>query len=259
MSKVSRNGFAVLAMVIASAFAAGCKEDSAARSGSGNAPTTAPAGASGSAGKAPDSSAKAPDAAPKAADAGATVQASAAKAAASPALAPGMSNPKTTAIAFAQAIQSNDMAAARASSVGSDEQYQMVEAMGQVMAAFKNYESTAVARFGDAARSKPLLPDVVADTQGSEVKTEGDTATLINPKKPDDKEPMKLVKKDGTWKVDLASVPMDEQSRTMAASAPKMKKALEDTADEIKAEKYKTIEEAQQALAKKLQAAMAPG
>ena len=167
--------------------------------------------------------------------------------------APDLSNPKSTAVSFAKAVQSNDMAAAKAASTGSDEQYKMVEAMGQMMSGFKNFESAAVAKFGDAGKSGQGMPDVVADTEGSEVKTEGDTATLINPKKPDDKDPMKLVKKDGKWKVDLASMPMNEQAKTMAASASKMKKALDETAEEIKAGKYKTAQEAQAALGMKMQ------
>jgi hypothetical protein len=218
MSNVSRNGVALLAMVIASAvLAGGCKED--AKSGSGG----AAGGGSGSTAKGPD-----------------------------------LSNPKSAAVSFAKAIQSNDMAAAKAASTGTDEQYKMVEAMGQMMSGFKNYESAAVAKFGDAGKSDQSPPDIVADTEGSDVKTEGDTATVINPKKPDDKDPMKLVKKDGKWKVDLASMPIDEQAKTMAASASKMKKALDDTAEEIKAGKYPTAQEAQKALGMKMQAAMAP-
>jgi hypothetical protein len=175
------------------------------------------------------------------------------------AAAPDLSNPKSTAVSFAKAVQSNDMAAAKATSTGSDEQYKMVEAMGQMMSGFKNFQSAAVAKFGDAGKSSQGPPDIVADAEGSEVKTEGDTATVINPKQPDDKDPMKLVKKDGKWKVDLSSMPMDEQAKMMAASASKMKKALDETAEEIKANKYKTVQEAQQALGMKMQAMTAPG
>jgi hypothetical protein len=171
-----------------------------------------------------------------------------------------VSNPKSTAITFAKAIQSNDMAAAKAASTGTDEQYKLIDAVGQMLSGYKNYESAAVAKFGDAGKfgEGEGPPDVVADTEASEAKIDGDTATIVNPKKPDDPSPMKLVKKNGQWKVDLASVPMDEQTK-MPAAAPRIKKALDETAEEIKADKYKTIQDAKKALGMKMQALMAPG
>jgi hypothetical protein len=166
-------------------------------------------------------------------------------------------DPKSIAVAFARAIQGNDMAAARKVSTGSDEHYKTVEAVSQIFTAIRNYESAAVAKFGAAGRSKEMsLPDVVAETSGSQVRTEGDTATLINPKNPGDKNPMKLVKKGGKWYVDLASMPIDNQTRAMSASAATMKKALDETAAEIRAGRYKTPQEAQAALGTRMQAAV---
>jgi hypothetical protein len=177
----------------------------------------------------------------------------------SAAKAPDLSTPKSAAVSFAKALQSNDIATAKAASTGTDEQYKLIDAAGQMMSGFKNYESAAVAKFGDAGKfgKGEGPPDVVADTEESEPKIEGDTATMVNPKKPADPNPMKLVKKNGQWKVDLSSIPMDEQTK-MAETAPKVKKALDETAEEIKAGKYKTAQEAQAALGMKMQA-MAPG
>jgi hypothetical protein len=171
-----------------------------------------------------------------------------------------LKGPKAIAVSFAKAVRDNDVAAARAASAGTEEQHKTVEAMSVVFAAIRGYESAAVAKFGDAGRSKDMsLPDVVAEAQASEVKTEGDTATLINPKKPGDKHPMKLVKKDGAWYVDLSSMPVDAQTRVMSASALRMKKALDETAAEIRAGKFKTPQEAQAALGARMQAAVRPG
>jgi hypothetical protein len=168
--------------------------------------------------------------------------------------------PKYKAISFAQAVQANDMATVRAVSTGSDAQYKTVEAMSLVFSAIRDYESAAVEKFGDAGKNKEMsLPDVVAEAKGSDVKTEGDTATLVNPKKPGDKHPMKLVKKDGKWYVDLSSMPVDGQTRVMSASAPRMKKALDETAAEVRAGKFKTAQEAQAALGARMQAAVRPG
>jgi hypothetical protein len=171
-----------------------------------------------------------------------------------------MQGPKWRAVSFAKAIRDNDMARIRAASTGSDEQYKTVEAMSQVFAALRNYESAAVAKFGEAGKSKEMsMPDVVAEAQASNVMTVGDTATMVNPKKPGDKHPMKLVKKNGKWFVDLASMPVDAQTRAMSASAPRIKKAVDETAAEIRAGKYKTPQEAQAALGARMQAAVRPG
>jgi hypothetical protein len=168
--------------------------------------------------------------------------------------------PKSRAVSFARAIQNNDMAAVRLASKGSDEQYKTVEAMSQVFAALRNYESAALAKFGEAGRSKEMsMPDVVAEAEASNVMMVGDTATMVNPKKPGDKNPMKLVKRDGKWYVDLASMPVDAQTRAMSASAPRIKKAVDETAAEIRAGKYKTPQEAQAALATRMVTAVRPG
>jgi hypothetical protein len=171
-----------------------------------------------------------------------------------------LQGPKSRAVSFARAIQENDMAAARRASTGNDEQYKTVEAMSQVFSAMRNYEAAAVAKFGEAGRSKEMsMPDVVAEAEASDVMTVGDTATMVNRKKPNDKNPMKLVKKSGKWYVDLASMPVDGQTRAMSASAPRIKKAVDETAAEIRAGKYKTPQEAQAALATRMVAAVRPG
>jgi len=103
------------------------------------------------------------------------------------------------------------------------------------------------------------MPDVVAEAEASDVRLVGDTATMVNPKKPNDKNPMKLVKKGGKWYVDLASMPVDAQTKAMSASAPRIKKAVDETAAEIRAGKYKTPQEAQAALAMRMVAAVRPG
>ena len=241
MSNITRKGIAALTIVITSAvLAGGCKDDPAASSGAGGNPTTAP-------------SAAAPgEAAPGMAGSG-TAGSSASPGA-------GGSDPKAAAVSFARAVRDNDMAAARAVSTGTEEHYRMLESISSLFAGMKNYEAAAVAKFGEAGKSAGMpVPDMVGETEASDVTAEGDSATLINPQKPNAKDPMKLTKKDGQWKVDLASMPMNEQDKQAVAAAPKMRKVLDETAAEIKAGKYKTVQEAQQAMGMKMQAAMGPG
>jgi hypothetical protein len=70
---------------------------------------------------------------------------------------------------------------------------------------------------------------------------------------------MKLVRRNGKWYVDLSSMPVDAQTRAMSSTAPGIKKALDETAAEVRAGKYKTAQEAQAALAARMQAAIRPG
>ena len=208
MSNVSRNGVAFLAMVIVSAvLAGGCKEDPAAARQAVRRRLGA-VGGSGSAAKVPD-----------------------------------LSNPKSTAVSFAKAVQSNDMAAAKAASTGSDEQYKMVEAMGQMMSGFKNYESAAVAKFGDAGKSGPGHAGRGRGHRGLGSQDGRRHRHADQPQEAGRQEPDEAGEEGRQWKVDLASMPDGRADQRWRRPPRKMKKALDETAAEIKAGKYKTPQE----------------
>ena len=96
--------------------------------------------------------------------------------------------------------------------------------------------------------------DIAAELEKSEAKVDGDNATIINPTK-EEKDPMKLVKKDWKWFVDLKSLPKDGMDQVVKM-APAMAKAATEVTAEIKSGKYKDAMEAQQALGTKMIAAM---
>ena len=130
--------------------------------------------------------------------------------------------------------------------------------MAAIFAGMKNYEAAARAKFGDAGKvGDDDKMDLVADVEKSKFPVQGDTATAVKKDKTDDKNPMKLVKKGGEWKVDLSSLPAD--MKPVAAAGTKVKKAFDDTAGEISAGKYKTADEAKAASQQRMAAAMGPG
>lgn len=173
--------------------------------------------------------------------------------------APDLSTPKSAALAFGNALVGDDAAGLKASAFGSEAEFKTVEALGKMISAMKKLSDAASAKYGKdniiTKGSKDI--DVAAELEKSELKVEGDTATIINKDK-EEKNPMKLVKKNGAWKVDLASLPK-EGTEQLVQMAPAMAKAATEVVAEIKADKYKTADEAQQAIGTKMVAAMLNG
>ena len=167
--------------------------------------------------------------------------------------APDLSTPKKAASAFAKAVEANNIDAAKSASVGSDEDYKLVQAIGAFIASARELRDASVAQFGEAGKgiSNDELSNLSKQVEASDEKITGDTATLG---KPEEHDPMKLKKVDGNWKVDLASIPDKDQ---MGKALPKMQKVMTTAATEIKSGKYKNVDEAKQAIGQQMFAVVA--
>jgi hypothetical protein len=167
------------------------------------------------------------------------------------------STPKGAALMFGNALMAGDGKALRAVSTGTEEEYKIVEALGSMVSSMKKLSDAAAEKFGKdnplSANTKDM--DVAGDLEKSEVKEEGDNATIINKEK-NEKDPMKLVKKDGKWSVDLKASMPKENLGEVVKMAPAMSKAATEITAEIKAGKFKDAMEAQQAFGTKMIAAM---
>lgn len=170
-----------------------------------------------------------------------------------------LTNPKSAALAFGNALVAGDAAGLKATAIGSEGDFKTVDALGQMVSAMKKMSDAAIEKWGkDNELSKGAgaqSTDVAAELEKSEVKVDGDTATIVKKDQPEDKNPMKLVKKDGAWKVDLASLPKEGMDQ-LVKMAPAMSKVAAEVATEIKAGKYKDAKEAQQAMPQKMLAEM---
>lgn len=166
------------------------------------------------------------------------------------------STPKGAALMFGNALVAGDGKALRASAVGTEEEYKIVDALGTMVSAMKKLSDAAAEKYGKdnpiSASAKDM--DIAAELEKSEAKIDGDTATIVNPTK-DEKDPMKLVKKDGKWFVDLKSLPKDGMDQVVKM-APAMAKAATEVTGDIKKGTYKDAMEAQQAFGTKMIAAM---
>jgi hypothetical protein len=84
-------------------------------------------------------------------------------------------------------------------------------------------------------------------------KVEGDTATITSAKPEQQKEPMKLKKVEGKWKVDMSSVPAEGLDNPQTAQMMRvMSDAAKSTASEIDQGKYASAQDARQAMTQKI-------
>jgi len=167
--------------------------------------------------------------------------------------APDLSTPRKAAIAFAKGVESGDMTAVKATAIGTDSDYKLVESIMGLIGANKELRAAAIEKFGEDGKqiSTEDLSNISKQMEQGDEKIDGDTATVG---KPDEKDPMKLKKIEGNWKVDLASIPEKEQ---MTKAMPKMRKVMTGAAADIKAGKYKTIEDAKTAVGQQIFAVVA--
>ena len=167
-----------------------------------------------------------------------------------------LSTPKKAAVEFAKGLESGDLAAAKSASEGSAEDFKIVEIISDLIRSARDLRGVAIEKFGDAGKQVVPNGDELADFSkrvdaGTE-KITGDTATVGQP---DERDPMKL-KKDvgGSWRVDLASIPEKEELRRMM---PKIQKVLTSGTADIKSGKYKTADEAKDAIGQQMFAVIA--
>jgi hypothetical protein len=168
-----------------------------------------------------------------------------------------LTTPKGAALMFGNALLAGDNAGLRAASTGTEADYKVCESLGTMVSAMKKLSDAATAKFGkDNVISKSSKDmDIAAELEKSEVKQDGDSATIINKDKPDEKNPMKLKKVGSDWKVDLSSLPKEGMDQ-LVKMAPAMAKAASEVTTEITSGKYQKAEDAQQALGQKMLAAM---
>jgi hypothetical protein len=167
-----------------------------------------------------------------------------------------LSSPKATAKTFASAMEAGDSAAARKCfDVKDEEQGKAIDAVVELGGASTKLAEAARKKFGDA--NKILQGDdspvgMAKELESAEEKITGDTATLT----PKSGRKMSLKKIGGEWKVDFAAMIGNEKMDKVVPMFKAMAKALTETADEIGAGKFKTADEAKEAMGKKMMSAM---
>ncbi|HEY2586047.1 MAG TPA: hypothetical protein VGI81_09830 [Tepidisphaeraceae bacterium] len=163
---------------------------------------------------------------------------------------PDLSTPKKAALAFARAIEAGDVAGAEAASTGSAEDVRILHLIANMVSAARQLRDAGVARFGEAGKTIVSCDSMANLSQQIETADEhitGDTATVLHRYEVD---PMKLRRNaDGQWKVDLASMSdKDTKSRVI----PRVQKVLSAGAADIRAGKYRTAADANDAIGQQM-------
>jgi hypothetical protein len=160
-----------------------------------------------------------------------------------------LSTPKKAAAAFFKAVETGDMDAVKATSTGTDDDYAAIKSISGMLVGMSKVQAAMVKKYGDDAKALgDLSAGMSTMVEESEVKMDGDTATLVNKKKPDDKYPPTLKKSGDEWKMDLKNMSQDPDFAKTKDMASKASVALEGLAKEIDDGKYPTFVEAAQAL-----------
>ena len=166
------------------------------------------------------------------------------------------STPKGAAGLFFKAMEEGKVDDAKAVAIGSEKQLKMLDLLVPMVSNFKALEAAAVKKWGEEGR-KVLSDgnnsmDFAGELEKATVEENGDAA-VIKTASNKEKEPMKLKKADGKWKVDLSSIPSDGLDDPKAATMlGAMGKIAKETADEIAADKYKTAAQAKEAMGQKI-------
>jgi len=170
------------------------------------------------------------------------------------------STPKGAATGFFKAMERGDVAAAKAMAVGNEKQLGLLDTLVPVVQGFKQLENAAVKKWGEEGR-KALTQqggagslDFNEQLKNAREDVTGDTATITPVDAKDTKkDPMKLKKVEGKWKLDMASIPaegIDDPSTTKILKA--MGEVARSTATEIDAGKYADPAAAKKAMSEKI-------
>lgn len=170
--------------------------------------------------------------------------------AASATASPDLSTPKKAALAFARAIEAGDVAGAEAASTGSAEDVRILHLIADLVGAARQLRDAGMAKFGEAGKSIVSCDAMANLSQQIETADEhitGDTATVLHRYEVD---PMKLRRgPDGQWKVDLATM-SDKDTKTRVI--PRVQKVLASGAADIRAGKYHSAAEANDAIGQQM-------
>jgi hypothetical protein len=197
------------------------------------------------------------------------------------------SEPKKTVETCAKAIQSSDVDAIKACFTSSEpEKQKQISGIAQIAAASHTLKQAAVDKFGPdgndivaagARRPGGDLTDKIQRLKDADQTIDGDTATLTAKADPSatagtpDPKPLYFKKVGDDWKIDWdkqtapaagAAAGRVNAGAMMEAMTPLIAKAMGDTAAEIKAGKYASVDEAKVGLQTNVRAAfmaMMPG
>ncbi|HSU67871.1 MAG TPA: hypothetical protein VLJ39_13425 [Tepidisphaeraceae bacterium] len=162
---------------------------------------------------------------------------------------------------FLNAIASGNAQAARYASIGSEEDKRWIDGRVGLINGLRNYDQALLSRFGQAAVAtdlelkqaiQSLAQDPVMKFDGAIVHEGEDTAEIraaLKGVRLASEPPILMRKENGLWKVDLTAMRQDPRhDPALVQQFALAGKALENAAQLIRSGRYRSIQEAQQAI-----------
>jgi hypothetical protein len=170
---------------------------------------------------------------------------------------PELSSPRAGAISFVRTMELNDLDAFKNVTIGQDEDYKLFEPLVNMVGAAKQLEKAARDRFGKAGTAVVRLSPAVGlevQVQESEIKINGETAIVFQ-KGREEQDPLTLRKTAAGWKVDLTAIKNRQKMTAAAQGMRKMQQVMTQSAEQIRSGQFRTAEEAEQAILRRMQEA----
>lgn len=174
--------------------------------------------------------------------------------------APDTSTPKTAALAFCKALIAGDMDKIHALSTGTDGEYALVKLMSDATHSYGQFHDAVTKKFGDQAKFfDDMGMDITKDYETADYKLNGDTATQVLKRNPNDPNPQTLKKDGNGWKMDLSNVDKDPQDAALGKRMlPAMTKVFDKMTKNINDGKYKTFDDLSADFQKEFTTALTP-
>jgi hypothetical protein len=172
-----------------------------------------------------------------------------------PGMRPELSTPKLGALSFVRAMELNNVPAFQAVTIGGADEYKLFEPLMKMVASAKDLEKAAREKWGKSGRAVVRNSPAVGmevQVQESDVTVDGDTA-IVKRKGDDDPDPLTLRKTTVGWKVDLTAIKNRKSMTDAAPTMQRMEKVFIDAALDIRAGKFRSADEAEKVILKRMQ------
>lgn len=151
------------------------------------------------------------------------------------------STPQNAFRTYTQAIANGDIEGLKNASITTEKHLRLLENQVNYAATEKKFRDACIRAFPGSAKE---LPDPTQQTlqaiAKSEVKIDGDTATLVAPDSP---EPVRFRRIDNRWKVDLPAMYDDQAVDDILTFRRALQYVMNDLLDDVQESKYKTFDE----------------
>lgn len=159
-----------------------------------------------------------------------------------------LSNPKAAAVTFARSLENGDLKRAKAATIASGMELDLVESMAHAASNLRKLYDAAEEKFGASAAQDLLARSGMSASEGiaaGQVVMEGDYATVM-PRNAISPVPLKRIR--GLWKVDIGALIKGQDMSLAIPTLRALGTAADRVSGEVSAGKYASVEEVKAAM-----------